>query len=183
MQFGNIQWGTSCVRGFVLGDKKRRKGSSGLHCGKCRPTRLPVLPWPVLWAGQASPCEDRSSSSETGRGKMGFSLTELEVKEVSVCVCTPVPVWSLIQFPNVSPWVWEVRWCSAGPCYPSDLIHRLLPSSLYSTLLAKHTSVIPFYCCSLCLESSGADSRISLNLSGSPCLGPLIREAFSNHHV
>lgn len=145
MQFGNIQWRTSCVRGSVLGDKKRRKGSSGLHCGKRRPTRLPVLPWPVLWAGQASPCEDRNSSSESGRRKMGFSLTELEVKEVSVCVCTPVPVWSLIQFPNVSPWVWEVRWRSAGPCYPSDRIHCLLPSppSLPNTPVSFLSTAVP----------------------------------------
>ena len=110
----------------------------GLHCSKCRPTWLPFLSWPVLWAGQASACEDRSSSSESGRGKMGFSLTEIEVEEVSVCVCAH-------QSPDVSLWVWEVWWRSAGPCYPSDLIHRLLPYSLYSSLLAKHSSITPSY--------------------------------------
>lgn len=109
---------------------------------------------------------------------MGFSLTELEVKEVSVCVCTHQSRFDPLFSSQMCPLEFEGMG-DVGPCYPSDLIHRLLLLHFYSTLLAKHTSVIPF-CCSLCLESSGADSRISLNLSGSPCLGPLIREAFSN---
>ena len=141
MQLGNIQWRTSCVLGFVLGacDERKKKGSTSRDFTVANAGLLGFLSsWPVLWAGQASACEDRSSSSESGRGKMGFSLTEIEVEEVSVCVCAH-------QSPDVSLWVWEVWWRSAGPCYPSDLIHRLLPYSLYSSLLAKHSSITPSY--------------------------------------
>ena len=141
MQLGNIQWRTSCVLGFVLGacDERKRKGSTSRDCSKCRPTWLPFLSWPVLWAGQASACEDRSSSSESGRGKMGFSLTELEVEEVSVCVCTPVPRCVPVSLRSA------VTLHGALLPYPSDLIHRLLPYSLYSSLLAKHSGITPSY--------------------------------------
>lgn len=105
---------------------------------------------------------------------MGFSLAELEVEEVSVCVHTS---------PQMCPCEFEK--CGDAPRGPATPLisstgFSLIPST-QASLPNTPASLLPA-CWFLCLESWRRQPRLP-HLGGSPCLGPLIREAFSNHHV
>ena len=161
MQLGNIQWRTSCVLGFVLGacDERKKKGSTSRDFTVANAGLLGFLSsWPVLWAGQASACEDRSSSSESGRGKMGFSLTEIEVEEVSVCVCAPVPrcvpvsLRSVVALRGALLPLWSYP--PASPLFP--LLQPPSQTLQYHSFLLAGPSV----------WNPGADSHVSLTSVG-----------------